>query len=72
MNAYRIDYFKNRVKKVDAENLTLLAVAYDSGFNSKATFNRIFKQQEGVTPLQFKRKIEKKSLNSSIETIETG
>jgi AraC-like DNA-binding protein len=32
------------------ENFTLISIAYDSGFNSKATFNRVFKNITGITP----------------------
>ena len=64
--ALKIYHFKSRVEKGDAESLTLLAIAYESGFNSKATFNRIFKQQEGITPFQFKKNIEKRNNASSI------
>ncbi|MCA0131744.1 helix-turn-helix domain-containing protein [Winogradskyella alexanderae] len=31
-------------------DLTIIAVAYDSGFNSKTVFNTFFKKTEGVTP----------------------
>lgn len=63
VNSYRIQYFKKSIKEGVAENLTLLAIAFDAGFNSKATFNRVFKQQEGITPLQFKKSVLKKSHN---------
>ena len=34
-------------------NLKLISIAYDAGFNSKASFNRIFKQKTGITPSQY-------------------
>ena len=61
VNSYRIQHFKKSISNGTSKNLTLLAIAFDSGFNSKATFNRVFKQQEGITPLQFKKSLEKKS-----------
>ncbi|MCF2876507.1 MULTISPECIES: helix-turn-helix domain-containing protein [unclassified Tenacibaculum] len=60
VNSYRIQHFKKSISNGTSKNLTLLAIAFDSGFNSKATFNRVFKQQEGITPLQFKKSLEKK------------
>lgn len=56
VNYYRVQDFQQRVKNGDDKNLTLLALAYESGFNSKASFNRIFKQQEGLTPTAWKSK----------------
>lgn len=58
VNGHRINDFKERIRKGDAEHLTLLAIAFESGFNSKATFNRIFKQQVGLTPSEFKKKVD--------------
>lgn len=59
VNSYRIQNFKESIRKGDSNQLTLLAIAFDSGFNSKATFNRVFKNSEGITPLQYKKSIEK-------------
>ena len=50
VNRYRIQYFKQELARPENQQLTLLAVAFDSGFNSKATFNRVFKRLEGMTP----------------------
>ena len=58
INSCKINAFKERVEKGDAEHLKLISIAYESGFHSKATFNRIFKQHTGLTPSQFKKKIE--------------
>lgn len=60
VNLHRIDAFKKRIRNGDTKHLTLLAIAFESGFNSKATFNRIFKQYEGMTPSQFKNRVDKK------------
>ena len=37
INEFRVEEFKNRLLVEDYKNLTLLAIGFDSGFNSKAT-----------------------------------
>lgn len=51
INEFRINEVKARLKT--AEDSTLLGVAFDCGFNSKATFNRAFKKFTGVSPKEF-------------------
>jgi AraC-like DNA-binding protein len=38
----------------EQDRYTLLAIAYDSGFNSKSGFNQNFKLETGMTPMEFK------------------
>lgn len=53
VNSYRIKEFKSRVRQPENKHYTLLSIAFDCGFNSKATFNRVFKNQTGYTPSEF-------------------
>lgn len=53
MNMYRLAEFKIKVEKGETKEKTILALAFESGFNSKASFNRIFKHKEGVTPNEY-------------------
>jgi AraC-like DNA-binding protein len=53
VNAYRVEDFKNRLENADVRHLTLLGVAFDCGFNSKATFNRAFKKHTGQSPSEY-------------------
>jgi AraC-like DNA-binding protein len=55
VNRYRIDEVKNKLNDPAFKHLTLLGIALESGFNSKTTFNRIFKQVTGVTPSEFQK-----------------
>lgn len=50
VNGYRVAEVKRRLAQPNAQRLTLLGIALESGFNSKTTFNRIFKQFTGVAP----------------------
>lgn len=57
VNAYRIGEFKLRTQNGSLEQLTIAALAMECGFNSQATFQRIFKQSEGVTPSAYLKTI---------------
>jgi len=53
VNEYRVKEVKQRMKSKEFRQLTILAIAYDSGFNSKSSFNTIFKEKTGQTPSQY-------------------
>lgn len=50
INQYRLSHFKTIALDPKNSHLTILGLAYDSGFNSKSVFNTYFKKVEGVTP----------------------
>ncbi len=56
VNQYRVEEFKKRCTAPENDHLSLLGIALDCGFNSKSSFNHIFKKSEGITPSQFKLK----------------
>jgi AraC-like DNA-binding protein len=53
VNTYRVDEFKKRVIDPANINYSILAIALDSGFNSKSSFNQVFKKLTGKTPSQY-------------------
>lgn len=57
VNHHRIEEFKGLARDPKNKNLTLISLAYDSGFNSKATFNRVFKKEVGCTPSEYLGKV---------------
>lgn len=62
INLKRIEEFKKLVAQPDSQKYTLLALAYDCGFNSKTSFNRNFKKATGLSPSQYLKEV-KVSLN---------
>lgn len=52
---YRVEEVKKRLSD-PAEKANILNIAYDAGFGTKASFNRIFKERAGLTPSKFRRK----------------
>ncbi len=53
INDYRVNEVKRLMDDPANKHLKLMSLAYDAGFNSKATFNRIFKQMTGMTPSEY-------------------
>ncbi|RTE53853.1 helix-turn-helix domain-containing protein [Arenibacter aquaticus] len=57
VNSYRLETFKAKVADPSQRQLTILALAYDSGFNSKTVFNTYFKKIMGTTPRAYWKEI---------------
>jgi len=53
INQFRINHFKRIALNPKFKHITILGLAYDSGFNSKSVFNTYFKKAEGITPSQW-------------------
>jgi AraC-like DNA-binding protein len=53
INEKRVDDFIKNITEPASQQYTLLAIAYESGFNSKASFNRNFKKYTGHTPSHY-------------------
>ncbi len=56
VNSYRIEEFKTLASTVDAKSKTILGMALDAGFNSKASFNRAFKKFCHSSPAEYLEK----------------
>jgi len=54
-NNYRVEEFKRLLKKPKFQNYSILALAFEVGFNSKATFNASFKKITEQTPSEYIR-----------------
>ncbi|MFN0082820.1 MAG: helix-turn-helix domain-containing protein, partial [Ferruginibacter sp.] len=50
INEYRVNLFKEKKASGKYDQLSIMGLAYDCGFNSKSTFNRIFKEITGCSP----------------------
>ncbi|MFY0602475.1 MAG: AraC family transcriptional regulator [Flavobacteriaceae bacterium] len=59
VNSFRVNTFKEKLNKGEHKQLSLLGIAYDCGFNSKATFNRVFKKLTNTSPTEFLNSLSK-------------
>lgn len=59
VNGYRIEAFKNMLSEDKHKDLSLLGIAFDCGFNSKATFNRVFKKLTQLSPTEYLQSLTK-------------
>ncbi|MDA3951999.1 MAG: AraC family transcriptional regulator [Spirochaeta sp.] len=51
---HRIQYFVARAESGALKNQSILEIAFEAGFSSKSTFNRVFKAETGMSPSEFK------------------
>uniref|UniRef100_UPI0025BC075A helix-turn-helix domain-containing protein n=1 Tax=Chryseobacterium sp. TaxID=1871047 RepID=UPI0025BC075A len=50
---YRVNFVKKLIKESDMKKITLMNIYTEAGFSNQATFNRVFKQLEGITPSKY-------------------
>jgi AraC-like DNA-binding protein len=56
INRYRIKEASRLLTNPRDEKITVLEVLYEVGFNSKSSFNTLFKKYTGLTPREFRKK----------------
>ncbi|MEN0052887.1 MAG: ABC transporter permease [Mucilaginibacter sp.] len=67
INEYRVAAVTQKMLNPAYDHLTLLGIAFESGFNSKTTFNRTFKQLTGKTPVEYKNALKKEGPYYNLE-----
>ncbi len=55
VNRYRVEEAKRLLLSEKHRHLNMLGIAYESGFNSKTTFNTTFKKLTGLSPSEFQQ-----------------
>jgi len=56
INGYRVEEAKKLLLDPKNKHFTILSVGFEAGFNSKTTFNTVFKKFTGLTPTEFRQK----------------
>ncbi len=57
VNQYRVNAVKEMLRSGKQQQLSLLGIAYECGFNSKATFNRVFRKLTNTSPTEFAKSL---------------
>lgn len=57
INEYRVEDAKGKLKNENYANYTIIAIAYEAGFNSKTAFYTAFKKFTGTTPSQYRKSV---------------
>ncbi len=60
VNELRVEEFKKLIRDESNQKFDLVGIASKCGFNSKATFFRVFKSVEGITPNEYRLLLSKK------------
>ena len=56
INSYRVESVKEKLLNDAYKNYTIMGIAMESGFNSKSTFNAVFKKFTNETPSAYKKR----------------
>lgn len=57
VNGFRVEEVKLKMSMQESDKYTLLAIAYDCGFKSKSSFNRIFKKVTQLSPSDYRKSL---------------
>lgn len=57
INGYRVEAAKSMLRDEKYEHYTILATAYEAGFNSKTAFYSAFKKHTGTTPSGYRKSV---------------
>ncbi|TBW25891.1 AraC family transcriptional regulator [Gramella sp. KN1008] len=58
VNLFRLEEFKKRMLADEDRNFTILALALESGFSSKSSFNHVFRKITGETPSAWFKRVQ--------------
>lgn len=59
INKFRVEKAKELLDKNGMNNLSIVGIAFESGFNSKTSFNTTFKKVTELTPSEYKKRSSK-------------
>ena len=69
ISEFRVAEVIRKMQDPAYDHITLLGIAYESGFNSQATFSRIFRQMTGKSPVQYKNDLKKERSTYNLRSL---
>ena len=66
INYYRLEHFKELAKNPENAHISIIGLAYESGFNSKTVFNTFFKKELGITPIEYLKSLDQEKNSSHL------
>lgn len=67
LNEHRINYVKTLINESNLQKVTLMYIYTEAGFSNQATFNRVFKSVEGITPSEYINQIQEEGSSENIQ-----
>lgn len=68
VNSYRVSESKRLMVDPASVEKTILEILYQSGFNSKSVYNAAFKKSTGMTPSDYRKKLQS-TLHTNVESL---
>ncbi len=66
INHYRVEHFKSLANDPANDHISLIGLAFESGFNSKTVFNTFFKKETGTTPSAYLKSLRPERTGSGL------
>ncbi|MFP3597805.1 AraC family transcriptional regulator [Chryseobacterium sp. SIMBA_029] len=67
LNEHRINYVKTLINESNLQKVTLMYIYTEAGFSNQATFNRVFKSIEGITPSEYINRIQEENNSEKVK-----
>lgn len=67
LNEHRINYVKTLINESNLQKVTLMYIYTEAGFSNQATFNRVFKSVEGITPSEYINQIQEEGSSENVQ-----
>jgi len=58
VNSYRVRHLQKLLEDPSQQKFTILSMGFESGFNSKASLNRVFRQETGLSPSEYLQRLQ--------------